>query len=138
MPAQSIWMIRLSLLSLLLSVTMGGLILIHKALPLHPAVWGALPLHYELAIWGWLVQFVMGTSYWIFPRHLSGPGRGSSILSTAMVLIYNIGLMLLLMSILKGLADYQLALAGRGCLAFAVMMFGSLMWHRVVSYRNRR
>lgn len=138
MPVQSIWMIRLSLLSLLVAVILGGLILIHKAFPLHPAVWGALPLHYELAIWGWLVQFVMGTAYWMFPRHLTGPGRGSSISATAMVVIYNLGLIQLLMSTFIGFENYQLALAGRGCLALAVLLFGSLMWPRVVSYRNRK
>ncbi|WP_322571830.1 hypothetical protein [Rhodohalobacter sp.] len=135
---QSIWMIRLSLLSLLVAVILGGLILIHKAFPLHPAVWGALPLHYELAIWGWLVQFVMGTAYWMFPRHLTGPGRGSPGVATTMSVLYNIGLLLLLFSSATLTLGFVFALAGRGCLALAVLLFGGLMWRRVVSYKNRK
>jgi hypothetical protein len=130
-------MIRLSLVSLLLSALMGGLILTHKAVPVHPALWGLLPLHYELAIWGWLVQFVMGTAYWMFPRHLKGPGRGSARMAGLMVALYNTGLVLLLLSSLMGSVKTPLALGGRGLLASAVMLFGGLMWHRVVSYRER-
>ena len=138
MPVQSVWMIRLSLTSLLVSVVMGGLILTHKAAPLHPALWGLLPLHYELAIWGWLVQFVMGTAYWMFPRYLKAPGRGSSRMAGLMVALYNAGLVLLLLSSLMGSVKIPLALTGRGLLASAVVLFGGLMWRRVVSYRERR
>lgn len=137
MPEQSVWMLRLSLASLLLSVLIGGLILTHKAIPVHPALWGLLPLHYELAIWGWLVQFVMGTAYWMFPRYLKAPGRGSAWMAGLMVALYNTGLVFLLLSTLMGSAKTPLALGSRGFLVIAVIIFGRLMWRRVVSYRDR-
>jgi hypothetical protein len=54
-----------------------------------------------------------------------------------MVALYNTGLVLLLLSSLMGSVKTPLALGGRGLLASAVMLFGGLMWHRVVSYRER-
>lgn len=135
MPVQSIWMIRISLLSLLISMLIGGLLLVHKVVPVHPILWALLPVHYELAIWGWLVQFVMGTAYWIFPRHLAEPGRGSEFNAWCMVVIYNLGLLSL---IINSATHYHqnLQIVGRGLLIIAVIVFGKLMWKRVVSYRD--
>lgn len=136
MSAQSIWMIRLSLLSLLISVLIGGLLLVHKVLPVHPMLWAFLPVHYEIAILGWLVQFVMGTAYWMFPRHLTGPGRGSEGLAWVLVVMFNLGLLILLIASATAY-DQILPLTGRGCMILAVILFGALMWNRVVSYRER-
>ncbi len=135
MPVQSVWMIRLSLSYLLIAILTGAVLLIHKAIPIHDAIWGFLPVHYEMAIWGWLVQFVMGTAYWMFPRYLKDKGRGSPGLAWSVVAVINLGLWLLLASYV--LNEY-LALAGRGLLLIGTFLFAGLMWNRVVSYRNRR
>lgn len=135
MPVQSVWMIRLSLSYLLIAILTGAVLLIHKAIPIHDAIWGFLPVHYEMAIWGWLVQFVMGTAYWMFPRYLKDKGRGSTGLAWSVVAVINLGLWLLLASYV--LNEY-LALAGRGLLLIGTFLFAGLMWNRVVSYRNRR
>lgn len=135
MPVQSVWMIRLSLSYLLIAVLTGAVVLVHKAIPIHDAIWGLLPVHYEMAIWGWLVQFVMGTAYWMFPRYLMDKGRGSSGLAWGVVAVINLGLWLLLASYLT--YEY-LAIAGRGLLLIGTLLFAGLMWNRVVSYRNRR
>lgn len=136
MPAQSIWMIRISLLCLLISVFIGGLLFVHKAIHIHPMIWAFLPLHYELAIWGWLVQFVMGTAYWMFPRFLKGERRGPALPAWIMVCLYNTGLILLATSALIS-ASYPVALSGRALIGAGVMIFAGLTWRRVVSYRNR-
>lgn len=136
MPRLSIWMIRLSLIYLLVSVLIGGLILSHKAIGIHPMIWSLLPFHYELAIWGWLVQFVMGTAYWMFPRHLTGRRRGSEGLAWVLIVMFNLGLLILLIASATAY-DHILPLTGRGCIIIAVILFGTLMWNRIVSYRSR-
>src|SRR5690625_6479306 len=95
MPEQSVWMIRLSMIYLLIAITIGGVLLIHKATPLHPGVWALLPVHFELAIWGWLVQFVMGTAFWMFPRHLICVDRGADARGRYVLLLCNVGCQML-------------------------------------------
>jgi hypothetical protein len=133
MPTQSIWMIRLSLSYLMFAILTGALLLTHKAVPIHNAIWGLLPIHYEAAIWGWLVQFVMGTAYWMFPRYLRDMGRGSPVLAWSVVILINLGLLLLIASTLT---TTFLAIAGRSLLMVGTLLFGGIMWNRVVSYRK--
>ncbi|MEX2456074.1 MAG: hypothetical protein WD381_02120, partial [Balneolaceae bacterium] len=114
------------------AVTLGSILLIHKAMPLHPATWALLPIHYEMAIWGWLVQFVMGTAYWMFPRYLFDKGRGSERMAWAVVIVLNFGIWLLIMSVFLE----SVALAGRTSILISAFLFAGLMWKRVVSYRT--
>lgn len=110
--------------------------LIHKAQPVHPAVWQLLPLHIEMAIFGWIIQFTLGTAYWMLPRFLKGPQRGPRWLAFAMIVALNLGILLTL-------ADRQLAielplmLSGRILELLAVIIFVNLHWHRIVSYRHK-
>lgn len=132
MPAQAIWMIRLSLLYLMIAVVFGGAIFIQKAINIHPAIWSLLPVHYEMAIWGWLVQFLMGTAYWMFPKYIVKTRRGSESLAWAMVILFNCGLILLAISTFVN----NTAIAGRGLILISICQFVILMWQRVVTYRN--
>jgi len=34
-----------------------------------------LPIHIEVLIFGWIIQFTLGTAYWILPRFLQAPQR---------------------------------------------------------------
>jgi hypothetical protein len=135
MPLPSIWMIRLSLLYLLISVIIGAILLTNKALVLHPAIWAFLPIHYELAIWGWLVQFVMGTAYWMFPKYLKQVKRGSVTLAWLMIVTFNIGLYILILSLILRINGI-IRISGRSLLMLSVIIFGLLMWRRIVSYRE--
>lgn len=137
MPSQSVWMIRFSMIYLLIAITIGGILLIHKATPLHPGIWALLPIHFELAIWGWLIQFVMGTAYWMFPRHLSGEARGATTQSWGMVALMNSGIILLAAGHLLPAIPY-LKISARFTVLAAIILFISLMWNRVVTYRNLR
>lgn len=132
MPAQAIWMIRFSLLYLMVAVVIGGAIFIQKAINIHPAIWSLLPVHYEMAIWGWLVQFLMGTAYWMFPKHIVGTRRGSESLAWTMVLLFNCGLILLAISTFV----INTAIVGRVLIVISICQFVILMWQRVVTYRN--
>jgi hypothetical protein len=135
MPAQSVWMIRLSLIWLMIAVLTGGVLLIHKAVDLHPAAWALLPLHFESAIWGWVVQLAAGTAYWIFPRHLKGKARGPDLAAWIMLLFFNTGL---IMFIASAITEYSawLSLSGRSLITASILIFAALSWQRVVSYRN--
>lgn len=135
MPNQSIWMLRFSLIWLLLSVLLGGLLLIHKAISIHPAVWALLPLHFEMAIWGWFVQFVMGTAWWFFPRYLQGSKRGSESGAWSVCALFNTGLVILLISHLGDIHNL-LPAAARMIMGTAVFIFVLLIWNRVVTYRH--
>lgn len=135
-PSPARWMIRLSLIWLLISALAGGILLSHKALFLHPATWALLPVHYELAIWGWMVQFVIGTAYWIFPKKLEDMRRGPVIPAWVMVFFYNTGVLLLAASgFIETVAG--IALSGRLLILIALLLFAWLIWQRVVTYRNR-
>ncbi|CAN5358628.1 hypothetical protein BH23BAC3_BH23BAC3_35470 [soil metagenome] len=130
MTNPSIWMIRLSLLYLLISASTGGMILSHKAITIHPMIWGLLPFHYELAVWGWLVQFVMGAAYWMFPKKLAGERRGPVPPAWVMIILFNSGLLILSTS------TFYTAIVGRSLMTIAILIFIILMWQRVVTYRK--
>ncbi len=133
MPIQSVIMIRLSLIWLLMTTLIGALLLFNKVYVYHPAIWALLPVHFEIAIWGWVIQCVIGTAYWIFPRHMNVKPRGSEQLANWMVVLYNIGLLLLIFGYLQKPAQF-LQLYGRSMLIFAIMLFALLIWNRSITY----
>lgn len=135
MPAQTIWMIRLSLAYLLIAVLLGGLIITQKAIDLHPIIWSLLPVHFELAIWGWLVQSVMGTAYWMFPKKLKNERRGPVLPAWVMVCLFNSGLILFGI-LVHVFAISSAAIIGRSLIAVSIIIFSGLIWQRVVTYRN--
>ena len=135
MPAQSIWMIRSALLYLILSVSLGTIILIQKVINLHPFIWALLSSHYEMAIWGWIVQLAMGTAYWMFPKKLNDPRRGPEWAGWLVFGYFNTGLILLVISTLFQSVTYAAAF-GRGLILISIVIFAILMWQRIVTYRN--
>lgn len=136
MPIQSIVMLRLSFLYLILAVSIGGVLLFHKVAPLHPATWALLSIHFEAAIWGWLIQFVMGTAYWMFPRFLEGDARGSTVLAWCMVTFLNSGIVVLITGYFPVMNLVNLKAVGRAMILASILLFGWLVWNRVVSYRD--
>lgn len=135
MPTPSRWLIRLSFVYLFLGILMGALMLIHKAYFLHSAIWVLLPIHIEVTIFGWIVQLTLGTAYWILPRFLKGPSRGHSSLAYGMVAFLNLGIIFV---IADSLLSYALPfdLLGRIFELAAVLLFVSLHWNRIVTYRT--
>lgn len=132
MPVVSIWMIRLSLSFLFITFVTGSVMLLNKAFGWSPALWALLPIHLEVALLGWVLQFVMGTAYWMFPRYLRGPKRGNIRMARMMVIILNSGILLSAFSI----GNTWVLFIGRFLLLTGVGLFVALMWRRVVSYRR--
>jgi hypothetical protein len=94
MPALSILIIRTSLLYLLLGFTLGGLILVNKAIPFYPGIWRLLPVHIEMLLIGWIVQLVIGVAFWMLPRFNREPVRGKEWLVWGAFIGLNAGILL--------------------------------------------
>lgn len=139
MPPLSRWAIRAALLYLLTGFTIGGLLLVNKGFPAPlsralPGLWRLLPLHIELLLTGWLVQFIMGVAFWILPRSSEFFGaplrRGNLHLARAAFLVLNGGILLAMLSVAFP-AGLPLLLAGRVIQVLAVVLFVLHAWPRV-------
>jgi heme/copper-type cytochrome/quinol oxidase subunit 1 len=93
-PRLTIWMLRSALVYLAAGFTFGGLLLFHKGVPLHPALWRLLPAHIEFLLIGWTVQLVMGMAFWILPRFSRAPRRGNVPLAWLAFILLNLGVWL--------------------------------------------
>lgn len=125
-------MLRLSLGYLLAAMILGAIMLVHKAWPLHPSTWALLPVHIEFALFGWIIQFTMGTAHWILPRYLKGKPRGSRAGSFLMLAMLNAGILLVAAGSFWSIAAAPPG--GRLLELAAVGIFVALHWKRVVSY----
>jgi hypothetical protein len=76
LPRLSVWFARTALVHLVAGFTLGALLLTHKGVPLHPALWRLLPAHIELLLLGWTLNLALGVAYWILPRFKTGAPRG--------------------------------------------------------------
>ncbi len=130
MPRLSVFLVRTALIHLALGFTAGGLLLLHKGVPLHPQIWRLLPVHAELVLTGWTVQLALGVAYWILPRFKHGPARGDERPIWIAYLLFNLSVL--------GVAVGQwlawpgaLVLAGRLGELLAVLVFARNAWPRI-------
>lgn len=129
MPRLSAWMIRFSLLCLLLGSAAGALLL-GEAAPAQSRMLQLRAAHLDLMLFGWLVQFVLGVAHWIFPRHATPPERGPVAPAWSAFVVFQGGLVLAL----AGSAAptlHALAPAGRMLLAGASLLFLLLLFPRI-------
>jgi len=132
MPRLSRWMIRAALVYLWVGVTIGGLLLANKGVPLHPALWAWLPVHVEFLLMGWVVQLVMGVAFWILPRYWRQPRRPRAWLAYLAFWLLNVGIGLAAIYGL-GLGERPYLLAGRVSEVTSVLLFARHAWDRIVS-----
>jgi len=126
MPRLSCWLIRSSLLYLAIGFTLGGLMLSHKGVPLHPAVWRLLPAHIEFLLLGWILQLAMGVAFWILPRW--GTMRGNEALAWLAYGLLNLGVWM------AGIGPFigaSVMLAGRIAEVASAIAFVAHAWPRV-------
>jgi cbb3-type cytochrome oxidase subunit 1 len=136
MPTPSRWLIRCSLLYLLIGFTMGAFMLIVKITPLHSWIGILLPIHIEILIFGWIIQLTMGTAYWIFPRFLETGSRGNRALAWGMIICLNAGIFSVIIGSLS-YVQFPFRLLGRILETLSVILFIAFHWRRIVTYRNR-
>ncbi|MCW7480527.1 hypothetical protein [Leptospira kanakyensis] len=133
-PIPSIWLIRISLIYLLLGTSFGAILMLNKTFVLSPEIWKLLPLHYSIVIWGFLIQFIMGNAYWMFPKHMSEYPRGSTIEIWFLFYSYNLGLILYLFTKFLDPTNH-LILFGKFLIFLGIVSFVKLIWVRSITYR---
>ena len=128
MPRVSIWLIRSSLIALVLGFSVGAIMLMGKGVGAFGLLGTAIPIHVELVVRGWMVQLAMGVALWILPRFgARGPARGSAWGWAAWVL-WNVGIVL----VIAGVAGNQgLRFTGRFLELAGAIAFGGAVWSRV-------
>ena len=130
MPRVSFWFLRASLLYLALGFTIGALMLWDRAFFIGPAIWPLHALHVEIMLVGWVLQLVMGTAYWIFPRFGMTPAqRGREDLAWLAFGMVNVGLWTVGFTSLFGFVA-GVATAGRATEALAAVLMAANIWAR--------
>lgn len=132
MPRLSQWTIRAAFVYLLLGLTVGALLLAHKGVPIHPALWSWLPVHIEFLLMGWVVQFTMGMAFWIFPRYWKKPRRPNEIYAKIAFMLLNVGIWLVVAGTTFRAGQWVL-FAGRVVEVSAIVLFALHAWKRIVS-----
>jgi heme/copper-type cytochrome/quinol oxidase subunit 1 len=130
MPSLSVRLLRLSLASLLVGSLIGAWLLAAEPWPsIHLAALRT--AHLQLMLFGWLVPFVIGTAYWMLPRHPGG-GRGPLGLARLGYGLMLLGVVLGTSGPLAGLASVHLG--GIGCSCLGTGLFIGLLWSRVRAF----
>lgn len=94
MPVASIRLIRTAILHLGLGALLGALMLAARGQILGPQVLTLIPLHREMLLFGWLIQFALGVAWWMFPKFRGGPTRGVEALPQGGWFLLNAGIVL--------------------------------------------
>ena len=136
MPRLSQWMIRTAFIYLLLGSTVGALLLLHKGIPINPALWSWLPAHIEFLLFGWVVQLTMGMAFWILPRYWKSSRRPKAIYVQMVFILLNLGIWLVIAGTTFR-AGHWFSFAGRSLEMGAVVFFALHIWKRVVSREGR-
>ena len=137
MPQLSVIFIKTSLIYLVAGFTFGGLILFQKGAEVFPLAWLLLPGHIEVLFFGWTLQLIMGTAFWILPRFGSEPRRGDERPVRLSYGFLNLGILLALFSPLLPGATWFF-FAGRVAEAIGLGAFIGNVWPRVKPFAARR
>lgn len=116
------------MLHLAVGVTIGGLLLLHKGIPIYPLAWRLLPVHIEFLLFGWIVQLVMGVGFWIFPRFWRS--RGDEKPAWLAFGLINIGVWLAGVGLILGASPLVVGL-GRLAEAGSAVAFAVHAWPRI-------
>ncbi|MDQ7041628.1 MAG: hypothetical protein Q9M35_11885 [Rhodothermus sp.] len=132
MPSASYWLIRLSLVHLLLGFTAGAWLLVHKAGWL-PALPGLLAVHVELVLLGFMVLFAVSVAWWMLPR--AGGKRPPDREAWIAGALLAAGVWLVGLGALG--AARALQVTGRLLELIAIVTWARLLWPRIL-VANRR
>jgi hypothetical protein len=131
MPRLSIWLLRSALVALAVGSLLGAGMLAAPG----SAIIRWRPLHAELMLIGWMVQFALGTAFWILPRFRQGAERGREAPGWAAWGLINLGVVLAgFGGSLAGPGGWTLA--GRAAELMAAGAFVLQAWSRVKPFGN--
>jgi len=120
MPRLARWYIRTAFLYFAFGFTLGGAMLVDKWLGPHVIFVALRQVHVHFLLVGWMVQFIIGVAYWMFPRFTRERPRGSEPLAWTTYAMLNAGLLL------RGVAEPLLTL-GRGGWPGPALGFSALL-----------
>ena len=123
MPLTSRIFLRLALIHLVVGSTLGAWLLAAKGGWPPTAPDSFRPAHVEMLLVGWLLNLIMGTAYWILPRHTTGPARGRAGPVVFALVALNVGV------IAAGCGGWLVG--GRALEALGAAAFALHAWSRV-------
>lgn len=130
MPKLSIYIIRTSLVYLIIGVTIGALLLSQKATLFYPKLWLLLPVHVEVVLFGWILQLIIGVSFWMLPRLPGKALRGNEALVWGSFILLNGGILLACGE--PFFPDiFPWGFAGRLCQMAAIILYARHAWPRI-------
>lgn len=135
MPKLSVCFIRASLVYFFIGISIGAIMLANKGLPLVSSIWTFRSAHIEITLFGWIIQLVMGTAYWILPRLPVGRPRGNSFPAWLSFFLLNTGIIFgittewFLNSPALDAFSRFLQLAGIACFSYVI-------WPRIMTFRK--
>lgn len=91
MPRLSVWAIRLSVIHLVVAWAAGAVLMINRAWNLAPELWTVLEFHAAAALFGWILQLVVGVAYRMLPTF--GRDRGRPVAAWTSVVAINAGVL---------------------------------------------
>lgn len=130
MPQLSVLLIRAALVYFAVGFTLGGLMLVEKAIRVHPVLWRLFDAHVEFLLVGWTVQLAMGVAFWMLPRFEGGMSRGNEPAAWAAFFLVNAGVLFVGLGSFLGL-QRAVSLAGRVLEVGAALAFSLHAWPRV-------
>lgn len=129
-PKPSRALIKTSFIYFLTGGFIGTLILWAKADVRFTWAWKLFPVHLDLMLFGWILQFVFGVAYWILPRFIQKPVRGPEKPVWIGYYLLNLGLALILIAPLF-LPRINLLLPGRLLLLSSTLTLSAVILPRV-------
>ncbi len=121
MPRLSVFMVRAALLHFGFGLMIASLALFNKGIPFDSILWRFVPIHVEVLIFGWMMQFALGVAFWIMPRFATGSRYGRVWLARAAFMLLNTGVVAAAVGLSWNIP--LLVFIGRGTLLLAVIAF---------------
>ncbi|MBI3393801.1 MAG: hypothetical protein HY039_11560 [Nitrospirae bacterium] len=130
MPRLSVLLIRTALVYFAAGFTLGGLMLVEKAVRIDPVLWRFFDAHVEFLLIGWTVQLAMGVAFWMLPRFAGGTSRGNEPAAWTAFFLVNAGVLLAGFGSFFGLPR-AVSLTGRVFEVGAALAFAVHAWPRI-------
>ncbi len=120
MPRLTRWMIKTSLVYLVLALLTGVALGLRSALALDWLPAGLTPVYFHLYMVGWVTMLIFGVVYWMFPKYSLEKPRGRERLGWWVYGLLNVGLALRVLG-------ESLAQPGNS-LGWALVVSAALQW----------
>jgi hypothetical protein len=94
MPKLTRWMLKTSLVYLVLALGTAGALAAARSGWLPTSLNALSPVYFHLFLVGWVTQLIFGVVFWMFPKYSPDKPRGSEVLGWWTYILLNTGLLL--------------------------------------------